>query len=217
MTDYLREVEESMRAEKFARLWHEHGRLFILACVALVIGTAAQNAWVAYRDSQNEKATALMLNALKADDPTDQLLAIGKTGDSGDAALANLYAGNIFTQKSEWAAAISAYNNVIADKKAPDAYRDLATVQMVALQIDHDPKADANAMLTALTPISTSKTSAWVARATILSAVIKANKLHKYSDAVTTLKPLLADTNLPPEIAAQVSALSDVYAFKATK
>lgn len=214
MADYLREVEESMRAEKFARLWQEHGRILILACVALVIGTAAQTAWKSYTSSQNEKATALFLDAVKNTDGAAALQKIKPENDREDGALISIYLGNLAVQKGDWVNALAAYNDVISNRKAPTTYRDLAIVQSVAVQIDHDTKVTSDDLLKTLSPLLDPKTSMWSSRAILLTAIIQGDKQKKYTDAITTLKPLLADTSLPSGFMAQISALEKVYTLK---
>ncbi|MEK7802748.1 MAG: tetratricopeptide repeat protein, partial [Pseudomonadota bacterium] len=207
MADYLREVEESMRAEKFARLWQEHGRILILACIALVIGTAAQAAWKSYSTNQSEKVTALFLDAVKSTDSTAALEKISQKNNSANGALASIYIGNLAVQKSDWAKALSAYNDVISNRKAHATYRDLAIVQSVAVQIDHDPKATPDDLLKTLAPLLDPKKSIWSSRAILLTAIIQGDKEKKYAEATATLKPLLADTSLPNGFMAQISAL----------
>lgn len=213
MTDYLREVEESMRAEKWARLWQENSTAILLFCVAIVVGTAAQTAWTGYKHSRQEEATTNYLNAVKLEDPLPELQKLATSDKTQDAALVNMTTANLLLRKEDWAGTIAAYKKVADDKSAPPMLRDLATVQMVAIQMDHAQEKP-EAMLATLKPVADNAKSAWQARAKILTALITGDKLGQYKDAAAMLDKMLADTTLPASVMAQISALHDVYQIK---
>lgn len=215
MTDYLREVEESMRAEKWWRLWQEHGKLFITLCVALVIGTAAQTAWNAWQTSKNQEVTTQIIAATKADNSADKLAEIGASSSQPAAALANLMAASQQVTNKKWDKAIALYQQAADNKSFPQITRDLARVQMVALQIDHAPKVTADELLTSLEPVIEAKKSAWKARALILSATIKANKKNDFTAALADLATAEQDTSLPASVTDDIRSLKSVYAIRA--
>ena len=215
MTDYLREVEESMRAEKWWRLWQEHGKLFITLCVALVVGTAAQTAWNTWQTSKNQDVTSRIIAANKADDPATQLAEIGNSSKQPAAALANLIAASQHIKSKQWDKAIALYQLTADNTSFPPITRDLARVQMVSVQIDHAPKVTADALLASLKPVIDNKKSAWKTRALILSATIKANKNNDFAAALADLGTAEQDTALPSSVTDDIRSLKSVYTIRA--
>lgn len=215
MTDYLREVEESMRAEKWWRLWQEHGKFFITLCVALVLGTAAQTGWHSWQTSKNEDVTARILAATKAEDPTAKLAEIGTSSNQPPAAIANLMAASQHIKNKQWDKAIPLYQQTAENKSFPRITRDLARVQMVALQMDHAPKVTTEDLLASLKPVIDAKDSAWKARALILSATIKANKKNDFAAALADLTTAEQDTSLPASVIDDIRSLKSVYNTRA--
>ena len=60
MSDIFREVEEEVRRDKAAEIWKKYGKLFILAAVLLVAGTAGWSAWQQYQRKQAELAVEVV-------------------------------------------------------------------------------------------------------------------------------------------------------------
>ncbi len=56
--DILREVEESIRAEKAAKFWKKNGHTILAIVFLAILGTAAQSFWVSYKKNQSEEATS---------------------------------------------------------------------------------------------------------------------------------------------------------------
>ncbi len=215
MTDYLREVEESMRAEKWLRLWQEHGKFFITLCVALVLGTAAQTAWNSWQTSKNREVTSGILAAVRTEDPAIKLAEIGAASSQPTAAMANLMAASRQVKNKQWDKAIALYTQTAENKSFPQITRDLARVQMVAIQMDHAPNVTADDLLSALKPVTGAKNSAWKARALILSASINAHKKNDFTAALADLAIAEQDTSLPASVINDIRSLKSVYSTRA--
>lgn len=212
--DILREVEESLRAEKAAKFWKDNGNTILAMAAALILGTAAQSIWTTYKNAQNEASTTLFYDALQQKSPIDALQKLSKENKGAGSALAGLNAASLSIGKKDWASAISSYQAVLDNKSAPDAYKDLALVQIVSLQMDHDSKVSGDALLKSLAPLVINKKSPWNTRAIFLSAVIKADKNNDVKGAMTDLNTLLAMPNLAPSFEDQVKSLNEVYKIK---
>ena len=212
--DFFREVEESIRAEKAAKFWKENGNLILMMAAALILGTAAQSIWTTYKNAKNEKSTALFFDALQSKSPADALQKLSKEDNGPGSALAGLNGASLAIEKKDWAAAIASYQSVLDNKSAAKPYKDLALVQMVSLQMDHDQKATGDALLKSLAPLASDKTSPWNSRAIFISAVIKADKNNDLKGALSDLNTLLAMPNLAPSFEEQVKSLTEVYKIK---
>lgn len=210
----LREVDEALRVEKAVRFWKDHGKTLIVIAVALVLGTAVQSGWSTYKASQDKAATSQYLDALREKDPLSALGKLNETQNGSGSALAGLTAAAMLAEKNDPAAAIQAYEKVIGNKKSPKTYQELAALQIAALKLDTDSKATAADLLKLVDPVAADKTSAWTARALLLSAMIKADKGGDFAAARADLAKLLADKNLPASFSDQVHALDEVYRTK---
>lgn len=210
----LREVDEALRVEKAVRFWKENGKTLIAIAVALVLGTAVQSGWSSYKASQDKAATSQYLDALRAKDPLAALGQLNEEQDGSGSALAGLTSAAMMIEKNDPAAALKAYEKVLSNKKASKTYLDLASLQIAALKIDHEPQATASDLLKLVEPIAADKNSAWTSRAILLTAIIKADKGGDYSAARAELAKLLADKTLPGSFSEQVHALDEVYRTK---
>ena len=212
--DILREVEESMRAEKAAKFWKENGSIVIAMVVALIVGTAAQSLWSSHKHSQNEASTSLFLDAIEGKTAQADLAALSKEEKGTGSALAGLSGAAMLVEKKDWDGAIASYKNVIANKSVAQSYKDMALVQLVSLQLDHDDKATGAELLAALAPLVKDAKSPWNTKAIFTSALIKAQKNNDLKGAQVDLNTLAAIENLPPSFQAQVKALNEVYNIK---
>ena len=114
--DILREVEESLRAEKAAKFWKENGTVVIAIVAVAILGTAAQSFWTAHKRTQNELSTSQFLDAMKDKSPLPALEKLSKEEKGSGSALAGLNGAAIAIDKKDWAVAITAYKNVIENK-----------------------------------------------------------------------------------------------------
>lgn len=212
--DILREVEESIRAEKAAKFWRENSHIILAVVATAIIGTAGQSFWTAHKRTQNEVSTSQFLDALKDKAPLPALEKLSKEEKGSGSALAGLSAGAFAVDKKDWTAAIAAYKNVTENKSVTKAYKDLALVQMVSLQLDHDAKVTGADLLKSLAPLVADKKSPWNKNAIFISSLVKASKNNDLQGAQADLDILSSMPNLPASFLEQVKALSEVYKIK---
>jgi len=212
--DILREVDESLRAEKAAKFWKENGNVVLAMVAALIIGTAAQSLWTSYKSSQDEKSTSEFIDALKDKSPVDALLKLSKESKGSGSALAGINGANLAVGKKDWDAAIASYQNVIANKSVSKPYKDLASVQIVSLQLDHDTKKTGADLLATLDPVLNDKESAWNTQAIFVSALVKAQKNNDLKGAQADLEKLSGMSDLPASFLEQIKSLNEVYKIK---
>lgn len=216
-SDILREVEESLRTDKAIRFWNDHGKTIIAIVAAIILATMAQSGWVAYKKNQNEKSTSQFLEALKTTDPIPSLKKLSAEQSGSGSALSGLTAAAMSVDKKNWTEAIESYKQVSQNKSAPKPFRDLATIQMVSLQLDHDKKVAGADLLKSLENIIKDKKSPWQSRAIFTSALIKSSKNNDIASARTDLQTLLATPNLPSSFLDQVRSLDEIYRLRQGK
>lgn len=212
--DILREVEESIRAEKAAKFWKENGTIVLAVVAAAILGTAGQSYWMAHKRGLNEASTTQFMDALKDKAPIPALQELSKEDKGSGSALAGINGASMAIEKKDWASAIALYQNVVENKSVQKAYKDLATVQMVSLQIDHDAKANGDDLLESLAPIIADAKSPWNTKAIFVSSLVKATKNNDLKGAQADLDTLSAMNNLPASFLEQVNALKEVYKVK---
>ncbi len=224
MSEILRDLDEMMRAERMARMWHTHGRMIIFVIIVLVVGTAAQAAWKSYNSHIAREQTSQILSAAASNDPNQALVKLSKDLKGNGRAIATFEAARGLKEKGHYAEAIALYRDLLNEKRMAPELRDLAAIEMVSLEIDHSseggaaPDQKASALLSELEPILKSEKSgtpsAWLPRAILLAAVIKANLQGDDQGALDELAKIggLADQKiLPQAVSAQAEALKTVY------
>lgn len=225
MSEILRDLDEMMRAERMARMWRTHGRMIIFVIIVLVVGTAAQAAWKSYNSRIAREQTGKILSAAASEDPNQALVELSKDLKGNGRAIATFEAARAFKEKGHYAEAIALYRDLLNEKRMAPELRDLAVIEMVSLEIDHGSEASAaldqkpSALLGELEPILKSEKSgtpsAWLPRAILLAAVIKANLQGDNQGALDELAKIggLADQKIMPQaVSAQAEALKTVYA-----
>lgn len=212
--DILREVEESIRAEKAAQFWKKNGHTILAIVFLAILGTAAQSFWVSYKKNQSEAATSQFLEAFDNKSPLSALQKLGQEEKGSASALAGLSTAAMAIEQKDWPAAISAYKNITTNKSVDKIYKDLALIQMISIQIDHDTKANADDLLNAISPLLSDKKSPWYANAVFISSLIKSSKKNDLKAAQADLDILLSMNNLPAGFLEQVNALSEMNKLK---
>ena len=196
----LREIDEDIRREKYAKLWKRYGTYIIAAVVMLVVAVAGYQIWRQRSQTQAEDA-ATRYNSAVALAPTDPqaagdaLEALVRDGPSGYAMLAAFQQAALLVKDGDVQAARARYQEL--QRTAVDAlYRDLAVVldALVALEKEALP-LDADAIRARLRPL-TAPASAWRFTARELTAVIDWRS-GRTTEARSRLTALAEDPQAP--------------------
>ena len=173
MTDFIQEVDEDLRHERYQRLWDKYGKFVVAAMVVLVVGIAGS---VAYRDWQKSKRaedTRKLVQAveLSATDPKlgpDALASLAKSASSGVGTLARLHQAATLARSGEVPKAIEIYDQIAAYGSVDQVFRDLGVLLAAQHRAD-GPEAAAAALK--LAPLI-QDTNPWRHPALELTAVI---------------------------------------------
>ncbi|MCF7643878.1 tetratricopeptide repeat protein [Bacillus subtilis] len=144
MTDdsFIREVNEELRSEQMRAVWRRFGPILIGGAVAIVIGTAGYVGYEYWRESKAAVSGDQFLAALElaGENKTDEALSALKTLETEGAGsyplLAQLRSATLLEQKKDMAGAVSAFDAVAADNKAPVALRDVAKLRAAYILVD---------------------------------------------------------------------------------
>jgi hypothetical protein len=145
--DFFREVDEDYRRDRLVQFWNRYQSWLIAAAVLVVAATAG---WRIYQHLRIEKAeaagaqyeAALQLSADgKSSEAEAAFEALARTGPKGYAALARLRAVDEIAGRDP-AAAIAAYDALVADPSYDQAFKEMAQIRAANLRVDReDPKA----------------------------------------------------------------------------
>lgn len=138
----FREVEEDLERQRYEALWKRYGIYVIAAVLAVVLGTAGNSYWQTYTEANHQKATGKLVEILGQNkaDPVKQVEALqaftstfhGQT----QATFAALHAAALAAKQGNKDQAIKIYDAVAADAGTDHAFRQLADLLSVQLQMD---------------------------------------------------------------------------------
>jgi hypothetical protein len=199
----LREIDEDIRRERFAKLWKRYGTYVIAAVALLLAGIAGYRIWqeqaTARRGEAAEQFTAAVALASKDRVAAEERLrAIAKDGPAGYGLLATFQQAALLAKSGDRQAARNAYQDLQRSASDP-IYRDLAILSeaMVALGGEALP-IDADAIRNKLQPLTLDGNS-WRFSARELTAVL-AWRGGQTSEAKDQLNALAADPQTPADI-----------------
>ncbi len=155
MTDFIEEVDEHLRSERYLTLARRWAPWFLAALAAAVVGWVGVWGYNAWQDRNIGKASIAYdkaLTALAQGDETGAYTgfeALGKSGPAGYRTLALMQQGNIRLAAGKDADAAGFYD--AAAKAAPNAiFRDLERLRAAQTLLDTAPYAQTEARLTGL-------------------------------------------------------------------
>lgn len=146
MSDILREIDEELRAERLARLWQRHGRLFISVAVLVTVAAIGFSVWRT-RQADARAAQGLAFQSALFDidraniGGAQAILAdLVVHGTSGYRGLALLTQADLKIGQGDNGAAIGAFDDVASDSHLAPELRDIATLRGAMLRLDRgDP------------------------------------------------------------------------------
>lgn len=144
----LKEIDEELRHERFAKLWRAYGNWMIGAVLAVVVAVAGHQGWKTYQASRNEQAAARYADAVKlaaesnAQGAEKAFAEIAASAPSGYAMLARFREAALAAKQGDAARAADLYRRLAADGTLDRAYRDLASLLAAFAVADSaEPKA----------------------------------------------------------------------------
>jgi hypothetical protein len=153
----LREIDEELRQEKYAKLWQQYGKYIIAAAFALILGVAGFKGWQAYdlqqRTEDGEKfAAALSLTDTEQTGlALEALSGLAQDGGSGYALLARFRTAALLGEDNRRQEAADAYLALADDSGIDVIYRDMAAILWALNQLDNGDAAGLNSRLAPLT------------------------------------------------------------------
>ena len=153
---FLREIDEELRQERYAKLWKKYGNHLIAAALALVLSVAGYQGWRTYdvknRMEQAERFSAAQKLAASGETAAaaEAFAALADDAGGGYELLASLRAAAARAETGDKPGAIALYRQLSGDSGYDPVYRDLAVVMEALLIIDD---AEAEAIRSRLAPL----------------------------------------------------------------
>lgn len=139
---FVKEVEENLRRDQFQSFFKTYGAWVV---GAMILFLAAVGGWIYWEQHQKNASAAESeeLHAVFGDIADKQLKTVpqrlDKLDDSGNDVVkgsAMLAEAAIALDRNDRAAAIAKYREIADEKGLPQAYRDLGTIRLTALEFD---------------------------------------------------------------------------------
>ena len=190
--EFIREVDEELRRDRFAKLWRRYGTLVLGLAVLIVVGTAAKVGWDQWRQRERvaealrfAAAERTLADNKQAAEAAEQFAALAADGGTGFAALARLKEAEAKLAQKDESGAMAALDQLAGAADSDLILRDLATLMAVERQLD---TADPAELTRTLEPL-TAGDSPWrhQARELLALAAIRAGELEKARDLLGNL------------------------------
>ena len=203
----LREIDDDLRQEKYAKLWKRYGVHVIAAAFLLVAGVAGYQWWRQYdintREALGERFAGAMEKA-RDDGPaeaTKDFSTLAREG-GGYSVLARLQEAALLAAAKNRAAAAAVYRELADDSGVDAVYRDLAVVLGVLQDMEGGDSINLTLRLAPLT----ADANPWRHSARELSAVLAFSSGDR-EKAVELFTGLSQDTSAPQGIRARAGEM----------
>jgi hypothetical protein len=206
--EFIREVDEAVRQDRWLQLWKQYGSYMIGGALAVVIGTGAGVAWRNYQQSQrldDARRYAAAEELLRQDRPGEAaaaFLALAEDAGGGYDVVARLRAAEAQNLAGETDAAAVSLDRLAGDDEAAPVYRQLG--DLLALQREFD-SADASALSERLAGLS-APDAPWRHSALELEALAQL-RAGDTEAARRTLETLLSDPLTPGNLSRRAAEL----------
>lgn len=203
----LRELENEVRREQYAKLWEKYGVYLVGAAAAVILAVGAYQIWDWNRRTAAETAGAAYEAAAhaladgKSGDALKSLEALAGSAPGGYSALARLQLAGAYAKAGRMAEAVGAYEALAGDTGADPLLRDFARLQAAYARVGEgdwaEMEARLNELLSAGSPFYAAARELWG---------IAALEAGKVDEARDTFAQLLADKGTPAGTRERVSS-----------
>jgi hypothetical protein len=206
--EFIREVDEAVRQDRWLKLWKQYGTFVIGAAVAVVIGTGGGVAWRAWQDSQRQAEAERYVEAtelLRQDRAAEAAVAfeaLAQDASDGYAVLARLQAAQALGMAGDDDGKRAVLEQLAGDDAAAPLYRSLGELLAAQEQFADATPDNITQQLEQLTAAD----SPWRYSALELSALaqLRAGETEAARDTLTSL---VDDPRTPPNLGRRAAEL----------
>ena len=203
----IKEVDEDLRREQYARLWRAYGKYAVAGVVAIVLGVAGHQVWQSYRDKQFQKEAAAfaaaesLIESGKSREAEAKLAEIAAHDGGGFTVAAAFRHAQLQSESGDVTGAVASYD-ALSHSGAPSLFRDLAVLKSAMLTLD---SADPDSLVKKLQPLADSG-NPWRFSATEMLALV-ASRQGDRAKAVSYYQKLADDAGAPQDIRARATEM----------
>ncbi len=154
---FLREIDEELRQEHYAKLWKKYGNYIIGAALIIIVGVGGYQGWRSYDLNARMADGELYFNAMRlasGDNPQAAAQAFSEIvleAGGGYALLARFQRAAALAKSGDADRAAALYGRLAGDSGIDPVYRDLALVLGVLLEMDLGDPAELSRRIAPLT------------------------------------------------------------------
>jgi hypothetical protein len=155
--EFIREVDEAVRQDRWLGLWKKYGTYVAAAALAVVVGSAAGVGWRAWQENKRQAeaerymAAVELLRQERPAEAAEALGALARDSSSGYAVLARLQAAQALGEAGDNAGKLNVLDQLSGDSEAARLYRDLGELLAAQEGFAGDGSEDLESQLARLT------------------------------------------------------------------
>jgi hypothetical protein len=206
---FYREVDEELRRDQLMGMWERYRKLVIAGIVLVIAAIVFFFWWQNHQEQQAGKRSTTLLGAFddisagKKTEAGAKLDGLARESDDGPRAAALLTKAAVAISADDIKGAAALYRQVADDKDLPQAYRDVATVRMTAVEYDSLPP---QAVVDRLKGLAV-KGNPWFGSAGEMVAIAYL-KLNKPQQAARLFADIARDKDAPESLRARVDQMA---------
>tara|TARA_B100000989_G_scaffold297554_1_gene283643 strand:+ start:968 stop:1612 length:645 start_codon:yes stop_codon:yes gene_type:complete len=206
--EFIREVDEELQDEKYAKIWKKIGPYVISLAIGIVLFTSGVVFWNNFTEDKKQKLGddfTAAVELIKEEDFDTALIALERITDKasdGYVTMAKMKKASILIQKKQILRGLEIYEDL--EKTAFDqSFKDMSTILFVLNAIDHRPSEILLNKIERLTTNSSWKFSALELKGFILL------KEKKLSESKKTFNTIIEMGNAPTTLASRARDMVD--------
>ena len=206
--EFIREVDEELQEEKYAKIWRKIGPYVISLAIGIVLFTSGVVFWNNYTEDKKQKLGddfTAAVELIKEEDFDTALIALERITDKasdGYVTIAKMKKASILIQKKQIMAGLEIYEDL--EKTAFDqSFKDMSTILFVLNAIDHKPSDILLDKIERLT-----ENSSWKYSALELKGFILLND-KKFAESKKTFNTIIEMGNAPTTLASRARDMVD--------
>ena len=206
--EFIREVDEELQEERYAKIWRKIGPYVISLAIGIVLFTSGVVFWNNYTEDKKQKLGddfTAAVELIKEEDFDTALIALERITDKasdGYVTIAKMKKASILIQKKQILEGLEIYEDL--EKTAFDqSFKDMSTILFVLNAIDHKPSDILLDKIERLT-----ENSSWKYSALELKGFILLND-QKFAESKKTFNTIIEMGNAPTTLASRARDMVD--------
>lgn len=211
MSDIFTEVDEALKQEKLENLWKKYGGLLIGIIIALILGTAANAGYKAWKENRDTKQTDIYLSTKQNETASsEQLMETSEKIKNGLKTITKINAASVALHNGDLDKAREIFTQISQHDQSDPNFRALATYMSIHTAGDMSNEQK----LISLEAIAKDNDNPWNIYAKLDSALLLGEYKNDFTQARAYLKNINDDENAPRTLRQKAQSIDILYALK---